>query len=275
MDTAFWESVAAKGRKIPHERPLADLTIELTMMLGDQDPYIRSHLAATTLLDWIEQGVYDELLGALGDGMTAGLANGLGDRDDDSVFRRASSAQVLAACIRRENDHSLLAPDTLHRWGDAVMSWIVREEDLRGYIPGKGWARALTQGADALTELARSTTMGLLELTVLLDVIADRLTAKTGHFLDHGEIDRLVVTTLTALRREVVGMNVLEPWVARLRESSKRLNLGGDPYLVTANVQAYLRALFVALTVTAQTPSVRGDLMLVLLDTLRTTNSDF
>ena len=55
----------------------------------------------------------------------------------------------------------------------------MRERDLRGFVAGKGWAHAVAHGADALGALARSRQSGRLELTVLLDVVADRLLAPT------------------------------------------------------------------------------------------------
>ena len=35
-------------------------------------------------------------------------------------------------------------------WGDRLATWLLRERDLRGFVPGKGWAHAVAHGADAL-----------------------------------------------------------------------------------------------------------------------------
>ena len=142
MASAFWEQVAAEGHRVPTERPLAELTTELTAMLGDTDAYVRDDIALSTLTTWIEEGVYDDLLEGLGDGMAAGLVIGLGTTSSDTVFRRSSSARVLATCLERDNAVRLMSSDTVLRWGDRVMSWLVRERDLRGYVAGKGWARS-------------------------------------------------------------------------------------------------------------------------------------
>src|SRR5215213_8933286 len=174
MESAFWDRVAAEGHKVPADRPLADLTAELTTMLGDADPYLRDGIAYPTLATWVSDGVYDDLLGGLGDGMAAGLAVGLGEQGTDTVFRRSFSVLVLAACIERHNGHGAGTDDSMIRWGDRVAGWFVRERDLRGYVDGKGWAHAVAHGADALGALAGAASFGPLELTVLLDVIADR-----------------------------------------------------------------------------------------------------
>jgi hypothetical protein len=274
MESAFWDRVVAEGHKLPADRPLADLTTELTTMLGDPDPYRRDAIAYPTLATWISEGVYDDLLQGLGDGMAAGLTVGLGEQDTDSVFRRSYSVLALAACLERDNERDAVPRDTVVRWGDRVAGWLVRERDLRGFVPGKGWAHAVAHGADALGALAASDAMGHLELTVLLDVVADRLLAPTAARFAHGEDDRLALATMRLLRRDLVPLDVLEPWVARLAVRARPVQEvdGQDPFLVTGNVQAYLRALHLQLALAARPPACRSDLLLVVMDALRTAN---
>ena len=77
MSSAFWEQVVADGLPVPPDRPLDELTAELTTMLGDPDPGVRDGDRLPTLTTWIRAGVYDDLLPGLGDGMCAGLDVGL------------------------------------------------------------------------------------------------------------------------------------------------------------------------------------------------------
>lgn len=276
MSSRFWEQVKADGLRVPTDRPLSELTTELTTMLGDADPTVRAELAYPTLSTWVAEGVYDDLLEGLGDGMCAGLAVGLGEAGTDTVFRRSYSVLVLAQCIERDTTAHLVPAERIMKWGDRVASWLVRERDLRGYVPGKGWAHAVAHGADALGCLAASEAMGRLELTVLLDVLADRLLLPTEHHLVHGEADRLAHATMRLLRRELIGLDVLEPWLTRL--SSHALPGSGidrDPYLVNGNVQQYLRALYVQLALAPDPPANRPDLLLVLIERLRESNPDY
>jgi hypothetical protein len=274
MASAFWDRVVAEGHRVPADRPLADLTAELTTMLGDPDPYLRDGIAYPTLATWVSEGVYDDLLDGLGDGMAAGLTVGLGEQGTDTVFRRSFSVLVLAECIERHNFLAGATEDTVIRWGDRVAGWFVRERDLRGYVPGKGWAHAIAHGADALGALAGAGTFGHLELTVLLDVIADRLLLPTDARLLHGEDDRLALATMRVLRRDAVGLEVLEPWVARLaaRAGPAPEADGRDPFRVAGNVQGYLRALQLQLALAPQPPACRSDLLLVVMDALRASN---
>ncbi len=271
MESAFWEQVAADGHRVPSDRPLAELTTELTSLLGNSDPYIREDIAFGTLSAWIAEGVYDELLEGLGDGMAAGLVIGLGTTSSDTVFRRSYSAKVLTECIARDNAAHLIPADTVLRWGDRLMSWLVRERDLRGHVPGKGMGLAVAHGAEALAALAGSSAINRLELTVLLDVIADRLSEPTEARLTNGEDDRLAAATMTILRRDVLTMDVLDPWVARLSEAATP-HPQGDHSVVTGNVQWFLRALHLQLALSPQPPSCRADLLLSLITGLKRTN---
>jgi Protein of unknown function (DUF2785) len=276
MPSGFWEQVVADGLKVPQDRSLVEMTEDLTRMLGDPDPQIRDGIAFPTMATWIDEGVYDDLLVGLGDGMCHGLDIGLGDEESDTVFRRSFSALILTECIDRTTKAALGGPNVVLRWGDKIMSWYSRERDLRGFVSGKGWAHAVAHGADALGALARSPVLGRLELTVILDVIADRLLAPTEAFFVCGEGDRLAYATMHLLRRDVLGIDVLEPWVARLAAGAVgRGSIQRNPYLVAGNVQGYLRSLHLQLalnTASSGRPDVRSDLLLVLTDKLRATN---
>ena len=277
---SYWESVHATGLAVPSDRPLDDLTAELTRMLGDPDPEIRETIAVPTLVTWIQRGVYDDLLGGLGDGMAAGLRVGLSGAasgSDDTVFRRTSSAVVLTACIERDNSRPLVPGGKVLEWGDRIATWLLRERDLRSYVPGHGWARTIARGADALAVLAGSPHVSRPELTVVLDVVADRVLARTDVAFGHDATDRLAHTTMAVLRRNALPLTVLEPWVERIAVVAGSAS-HDDPLTdtaaatVAANAQTFLRSLHLQLALGQRQPDVRSDLLLVVIDALRRTN---
>ncbi|GAA5024807.1 DUF2785 domain-containing protein [Actinopolymorpha pittospori] len=285
---AYWEQVRASGFRLPHDRPLDDLTAELVHMLGDVDPKVRDGIAYPVLAAWISEGVYDDLLAGFGDGVSEGLFNGLGEDGTDSVLRRSFSALLLAESVLRDQVARAVHSDAIFRWGDRAASWFVRERDLRGYVEGRGWAHAVAHGADLIAALARSEHFGKLELTVLLDVIADRLLTPTTHRLLHGEDDRLAFAVMTVLHRNRLGIDVLEPWVERLAASlvppvvDEGTTAPAWPTPVAGNTAGFLRGLHLQLalgvrgqqtpqdvTLFGKPPQVRADLLLVLLRVLR------
>ncbi|MCW2833926.1 MAG: hypothetical protein JWN68_1879 [Nocardioides sp.] len=277
MATGYWQEILSKGLAVPSDRHLEDLTVELTSMLGSPDPEQRDGTAYPALATWIERGIYDDLLPGLGDGMAAGLTVGLGERGTDSVFRRSFSALALAECLARDNERNILPSDRVFEWGDRIASWYLRERDTRGYVPGKGWAHAIAHGADAIGILAQSPHFATNELTVLLDVLADRLLMPGSDLLLAGETDRVAAATMQILRRNVISLKILEPWVARIAQAANPFNSSGedDPYALTGNAQAFLRSLHLQLTLAGDPPPTRPDLILSLVDALKSTNFPF
>ncbi len=277
MSGAYWKQVVERGLEVPTDRPLDELTAELTRMLGSTDPDVRDGTAYPALGTWIDRGVYDDLLTGLGDGMAAGLEVGLGLPVSDSVFRRTFSVLVLATVIERDTSRELLPADTVLRWGDQIVGWYLRERDLRGWVEGKGWAHAVAHGADAITALARSRHLGAAELTVLLDVVADRVVAD-GPAMLAGEPDRMAAAVLAVLHRGLVPMSVVEPWLSRIAANADPFAPSGadaddDPYRSTHNPQQLLRALYLQLAAGPARPPHRADLVLATVDALRATNA--
>lgn len=272
MGVGYWRGVMRDGAHVPLDRTLGDLTAELTTMLGSPDPEVRDGLALHVLTVWIGRGVYDDLLAGLGDGMVAGLRVGIGEVGTSTVFRRAWSARVIAHVLRRDGDEHLLPAEDVMRWGDRLSTWLLREEDTRGWIPEQGTARALAHGADALGALAASRHLGPLELVVLLDVIADCVLRPTP--LTQREPDHLAAAVVQVMRRESVSFDVLEPWISRIANAANpdSAPLGVDPYDHTHNPQTFLRSLHLALLLGPHRPTNRVDLILVIADALRSSN---
>ncbi|WZH52923.1 MAG: DUF2785 domain-containing protein [Nocardioides alkalitolerans] len=273
MVGAYWRQVIDSGLGVPTDRPLGDLTAELTRMLGSSDPAERDHTAYPMLATWIDRGVYDDLLAGLGDGIATGLAVGLGEVGTDTVFRRSFSALLLGECVARDNRRALVRSTKVLDWGDRLVSWYLRERDDRGFVEDKGWAHAVAHGADAIGTLAESPHLAAPELTVLLDVLADRVLADGARLLVSGEPDRIAEATMRVLRRNVLPLSVVEPWVRRIAARATAYpSERQDPYLVTGNPEAFLRALHLQLALAPDPPQVRSDLLLVLVDALRQTN---
>jgi hypothetical protein len=276
MSTAYWQQVRSAEMRVPTDRPLADLTAELVTMLGSTDPVERDEIAYPILATWISEGVYDDLLAGLGDGMAAGLTRGLGESGTDSVFRRSFSVLVLAECIERDNTEGRLPAGKILEWGDRLTGWLVRERDVRGFVPEQGWAHAVAHGADALGALAGSSHLGLNELTVLLDVVADRVVLETPAQVSSGGPERVADATMSILRRRLVPLRIIEPWLARLTAAATDPGAPGrDPYLVTGNPEAFLRALHLQVALAPEPVDVRADLLLELVAALRTTNAAY
>lgn len=275
MAKVDWGTIPRADFRVPDVAPLADLTAELTELLGHADPRQREDVAVPVLSTWIARGVYDDLLSGLGDGIATGLVRGLGEQGTDSVFRRSCSAAILAACIERDLRNPLVPKGKVVDWGDRIVTWLLAERDLRGYVPGKGWARAVAHGADALGVFASSPHCGRPELTVVLDVIGERVTARVDDVWHAGEADRLARATVRLLRRDLLALDEVEHWAARVGEQALVVSdprAGLEPAAV--NADSFLRALYLQLALGPEPPAVRADLVLTLVAMLRELHPD-
>jgi len=278
MSIGYWDQVQATGFEVPSDRPLDDLTAELTTMLGSTRPEVRDGTAFPALATWIDRGIYDDLLIGLGDGMVAGLAVGLGESGTDTVFRRSFSALILAACLERDNEQHLVPGAKILEWGDRAATWFLAEKDCRGWVPDKGWAHAVAHGADTIGALGESPHLAGPEHALLLDILAERvLLQPSDQPLAAGEPDRIAAAVMQILRRNTLSTDVLEPWVHRIGAAGNPFvgPVDHDPYAPTAGPQALLRALFVQLSLAPDAPTVRPDLLLLVIDALRMSNTPY
>ena len=218
MSGQYWKQVHASGLAVPSDRALGDLTAELTRMLGDTDPRPAtgprtppsppgSAEASTTTCSRARRR----------DGRRARR------RPRRERHRLGLPAQLLRAGPRRvprpRQRGPLVAGGKVLEWGDRLATWLLRERDLRGFVPGKGWAHAVAHGADALGTLARSPHVAANELTVILDVLADRLLLPVERCSPPGSRTGWR-RRRCILRRDRVPLKVVEPWVARLVASA-------------------------------------------------------
>lgn len=270
MTRVDWRHVRAADYPVPNVAPLADLTTELTSLLASPDPELRDDLALPTLQTWIRRGVYDHLLVGLGDGIAAGLGYGLGRRADDSVFRRSRTASVLAACIRRDAEVPLLPGGRVLDWADRLATWLLSERDLRPHADDKGWVRAIGYGADALAAVAGSPHCGRAELSILLDMIGERVTAPSASAWGADEADRLAAATVRLLHRGTLPLDHVELWVATIGDRSYGTRVGvGRPDAVAVNTDAFIRALYLNLALAPNPPAIRANLLLTVVAVLR------
>ncbi len=286
LDPGFWEDVLAHGATLPADRRLDDMTVELVEMLGDLDPHLRDDLALTVLLRWIAAGVYDDLLPAMGDGISEGLRPGLGEDGTPSVLRRSFSARVLAAVIDRDNVLHGMHREAVLRWGDRGLSWLVAERDLRGHVPGAGRAQALEHAGDLVRALAQSRHLQGEGLGVLLDTLADRLLRPTAHGFSGQEADELAYAAMTVLHRDTVDGATAAGWIHRLAAgwAGSRTLTGPLPAQVR-NTVAFTRALHLQLLLGVRSarggaafegpPAARVEVLATLQAVLRTSGPHF
>jgi hypothetical protein len=94
--------------------------------------------------------------------------------------------------------------------------------------------------------------------------------------LTSGEPDRLAAATMAVLRRRLVPLRIIEPWLARVTAgATASVPDGEDPFLSHGNPEAFLRALHLQVAFAPEPVDVRADLLLELVASLRTSNQAY
>jgi hypothetical protein len=129
---------------------------EVLPFLGSPDPELRDELAFAIVADWVhERDLLEahELRELLAFALSGdGLRHGIGESDTDTVFARSFAALVVALVLAVDNRSSFLTREELGGVLDALLDYAASERDLRGFVPGKGWAHAAAHVADAFDE---------------------------------------------------------------------------------------------------------------------------
>ncbi|MBL8966397.1 MAG: DUF2785 domain-containing protein, partial [Spirochaetaceae bacterium] len=153
-------ALAAAGHPEPAGGAAAFIEANLEL-LGSLDPELRDSLFYEAAAEWIGRGLVGP---AAMEALAARLLSrdflffGLGEAEGDRVFRRSFSALILDCLLKRTMAAGGLSPEAVSAIADSMGDYATRERDLRGFVPGKGWAHAPAHAADVLASLAAATT---------------------------------------------------------------------------------------------------------------------
>ena len=84
------------------------------------------------------------------------MTSHIGESDNDTIFRRSFSALYMSILAAEDLKRPFLSAAAFKEVLDAALRCHAEEKDLRGYVPGKGWAHATAHVADLLKFLGRS-----------------------------------------------------------------------------------------------------------------------
>jgi uncharacterized protein DUF2785 len=214
VDKTFWQQVMENESAIPAGYPTAALTAELLAALGSTDPELREGPAYTILAHWIDRGVYAHAeLWKMACHLLDNLAIGLGEQETDTVFLRSFSVLILSELVYYDLSHPTLSDAEVSHLFEEVLRYLLAEQDLRGYVPEKGWAHAIAHAADCLWTLARHREITASELERLMEAVAEKLTAPVAHVYLYDEDERLVRAVMAVLQRDLIPLSLLTSWL--------------------------------------------------------------
>ena len=189
--------------------------------LGSPDPRLRDELAFAILSDWVYERdllAPDELREMLAFALSEdGIRHGLGESGTDSVFARSFAVLVVALVLVVDNRSPYLSDVEFANVLTALLEYAGSERDLRGFVPGKGWAHSAAHVADALDECVRSRYAATKEAHLVIDALCS-LTSRSPEVFTAEEDERIAIPLAAAVELGKVSLS----------EVARRLEAGDD-----------------------------------------------
>lgn len=275
MDKAFWQGVAANNFAVPEGYTASKLLPELLNLLGSPDQELRDDIGYTALAYWTVRDKHyspDEIRRMIKH-LTENLQTGIGEKDSDSVILRSFSALVLSLMIYRDNQDSFLTNEEVKTVLQQTVEYLEAEQDIRGYVVGKGWLHSLAHTADTLKFLARNPKTDAGDHLQILSAIASKLTRPTTHAYVHDEDERLVLVVMEVLKRDTLHAPTLHGWIESFREWKQNSRNDGkfdvEIHATYHNIKTFLRALYFAVQMMASSPNATEAVKELELEVLR------
>lgn len=283
MDKAFWRAIYQSGFKVPAGYTVEQLTPELLARLGDSDPEMRDYYIYTTLENWIQQGYYtNEQLRSMLTPLLENLTKGLGEQGDDRVLLRSFSALFISEILKYDNGHPFLREEEVHSALEQSINYLSWEQDLRGYVKGKGWVHAIAHAGDLLGVLTRNRYIGAQDLERILTVIAEKMINPVAHPYITLEDERLALVVIAALTRNLLGRDFWRWWCNQLAAVEEKMHWEDTVHFARQvdicayhNTKMFLHSLYFQLTLAGyKLPGAQGLVQLV-IDTLHKLDPGF
>lgn len=169
----------------------------------------------------------------------------IGVTNNDSVFTRSFSALTIALILAKDQEDHFLSKDIVISAIESSINYLIKEEDIRGYIEIKGWAHSIAHGADLLAAAIKHPLFPEQLAKKCLYTIGVCL-FKAGSYIDDEE-ERLI-GALEALLNKGTEETLLETWIVTLESDlTDKLNQEGETlsfFRTKTNIQHFLKALY-------------------------------
>ncbi|WDV46840.1 DUF2785 domain-containing protein [Clostridiaceae bacterium M8S5] len=243
-----------------------ELAMQSMKYLGDTDGQLRDSLCYAVLFKWITN---DEILStkevyqlhniALSDDY---LLYGLGNKDDDSGFKRAFTILIIACTIFRHRKDNYLSLEEVKYAFERVLYYFNKELDFRGYIKDKGWLHAICHASDALDEFALCQELEHDDLMKILCAIKCKINIYEIGFM-YEEDERMTTTIASILSRNIIKEKEFIEWIQKLFEMD---SIKDYPYkfIFNNNVKQLIRSIYFRLLGKSEYKTIVNQLLMSL-----------
>ncbi|MCG7345403.1 DUF2785 domain-containing protein [Sporosarcina sp. ACRSL] len=217
--------------------------------LGSPDGELRDELIYRLVVKLIsgQHLKTDQLLHATNEIATAQyLFAAIGERDSDSVFIRSFATLWLTVLLWLDKEHPFMSSELRSEVMEKSATYLVQEQDIRGFVDGKGWAHSIAHGADLMSMIASHPAAEKRLIPTILEGVASCFW-KGGVYTD--DEDERLTAIFISLARKDYPEEVLIEWVEQVFDKLDK-NASSQSqsfYQARTNIMQFMKTLYFAL----------------------------
>ncbi|MBN3554040.1 DUF2785 domain-containing protein [Fictibacillus nanhaiensis] len=218
--------------------------------IGSIDSELRDQLIYTCFYQVILESnqLEPEILKELLDCSLTLLFKGIGENGTDTVFTRAFTSLLIALILGRDNQDDFLPKSQVYEIKEKLIQYLNDEEDVRGYVPNRGWAHSIAHVADTMDELIKSPKINQSDYPEILEVLWNKMFISNSVYV-HQEDERVITPILEMLDRGLelkVIENLLDQLPHKMKVQKEQLEPEKYWFLV-CNLKNFLKSLYLKL----------------------------
>jgi len=223
-DLAFWQAIKAHDFAVPEGQSVDQLAFDIVDLAADTDPAVRDDCGYEILAAWVyrKELLSASQLEAVRRKLIPGMTFHIGESGDSTIFRRSFSALYASILAAEDLRKPFLSDAAFRETLDAALKCYASEKDLRGYVPGNGWAHATAHVADLIKFLARSSKLTTDDQRRVVETVAQRCRTVPSVFV-WGEDARIAAALNSIIDRKDFDPSIFDRWFQNLTEENKRL----------------------------------------------------
>ncbi len=163
----------------------------------------------------------------------------------DKIFTRSFSVLLITQILHADNRNHFLSFEEFTQVKDSLMRYIDLEDDLRGFVIGKGWAHSLAHISDAFDEVLQSNHVKESDFPVIFKILTNKVYNYNTFFHDDEE-ERVLVPIFTMLEKGYAKRELVDHvmGVPAFLEEKYELLEEYNYWILYANTKLFLRSLY-------------------------------
>ncbi|MDM5248557.1 DUF2785 domain-containing protein [Lysinibacillus sp. G4S2] len=225
------------------------LILSMLLHIGSLDSELRDDLIYSTFYELIlEKNLLEHsLLAELLDySLNNLLFKGITESESDLVFTRTFTSLLIALILHRDHEDDFLSERKINDCKDQLLAYLSAETDVRGYVPGKGWAHSVAHMADAIDKLVKNSKLNKDSYIEIVSALWNAILQENYAFI-HNEDERILVPIFTMLEQgleEHEIIKLLQQLPATLKVKKEQLDVHHHRILLF-NCKSFLKSFYI------------------------------